>query len=158
MLNLVAVQVMNYLPRTDGQQVAVVLGDWPHTQTKLLSENSWLPTLVSGTQLNLGVVIAVAVAVAVYILLWRTGFGFRTRAVGCRPTQPLRRMPSSAHDERHGLSGRMLRDRRCLSFRSISHRMGRRELTGFTARWLQRHRVALFGGLKPLWSILSATF
>ena len=51
-------------------------------QTQLLSKNSWLPIVVPGTQLHLGVVIAVLVAVAAYFLLWRTSFGFRIRAVG----------------------------------------------------------------------------
>ena len=60
MLNLVAVQVMNYLlsgPMVNKSQSFAVTGLIP--QTKLLSKNSWLPTIVSGTQLNLGVVIAV---------------------------------------------------------------------------------------------------
>ena len=83
MLNLVAVQVMNYLlsgPMINKSQSFAVTGSIP--QTRLLSKNSWLPTIVSGTQLNLGVVIAVAVAIGGYFLLWRTGFGFRIRAVG----------------------------------------------------------------------------
>ena len=81
MLNLVAVQLMNYLlagPLVD--HTSSVGGLIP--QTRLLSSHSWLPILAHGTQLHLGVPIAVAVAVAVYVLLWRTSFGFRIRAVG----------------------------------------------------------------------------
>ena len=51
-------------------------------QTRLLSRNAWLPTLIAGTQLHLGVLIAVLLAVAVYVLLWRTSLGLRIRAVG----------------------------------------------------------------------------
>ena len=82
MLNLVAVQLMNYLlagPLVDNS-IGTVGGKIP--QTQLLPKHSWLPILVSGTQLHLGVVIAVLVAVAAYFLLWRTSFGFRVRAVG----------------------------------------------------------------------------
>jgi len=83
MLNLVAVQLMNYL--LAGPLVAksgyAVGGLIP--QTRLLSKNSWLPTLIAGTQLHLGVLIAVLLAVAVYLLLWRTGLGFRIRRLGC---------------------------------------------------------------------------
>ena len=85
MLNLVAVQVMNYLlagPMVDQSQDSVG-GLIP--ETKLLSPNSWLPILVPGTQLHLGIAIAVAVAIAAYFLLWRTSFGFRLRAVGLSP-------------------------------------------------------------------------
>src|SRR5579864_1608294 len=83
MLNLVAVQIMNYLlagPLIDKTTPFAVTGKIP--QTRLLSKHAWLPTLVHGTQMHLGVVIAVLMAVAVYVLLWRTGFGFRIRAVG----------------------------------------------------------------------------
>ena len=56
MLNLVAVQLMNYLlagPMVD-QTAGSVGGLIP--QTRLLSKHSWLPILVPGTQLHLGVV------------------------------------------------------------------------------------------------------
>src|SRR5450756_979663 len=78
MLNLVAVQFMNYM--LSGPLVArsgyAVGGLIP--QTQLLSPNSWLPTLIEGTQMHLGVLIALVLAIAVYVLLWRTSFGFRT--------------------------------------------------------------------------------
>ena len=115
MLNLVAVQVMNYLlsgPMINKSQSFSVTGLIP--QTRLLSRNAWLPTIVSGTQLNLGVVIAVAVAVAVYLVLWRTGFGFRIRAVGLSARRGrLRGDAGQAHDdERHGPLRCLLRARR----------------------------------------------
>jgi simple sugar transport system permease protein len=162
MLNLVAVQVMNYLlsgPMVNKSQSFSVTGLIP--QTKLLSENSWLPTLVGGTQLNLGVVIAVAVAVAVYFLLWRTGFGFRTRAVGLSSAaaayagMPVKRTMMNAmvlSGACCGIAGAVL------VFGSISHRMVTDgSLTGFTGNdGFNGIVVALFGGLNPLWSILSA--
>ena len=83
MMNLVAVQLMNYLlagPMVDKIVAGSVGGLIP--QTRLLSKNSWLPIIVPGTQLHLGVLIAVLVAIGAYVLLWRTSFGFRVRAVG----------------------------------------------------------------------------
>ncbi|HTW08186.1 MAG TPA: ABC transporter permease, partial [Acidimicrobiales bacterium] len=161
MLNLVAVQVMNYLlsgPMVNRSQAFSITGLIP--QTKLLSKSAWLPTIVGGTQLNLGVVIAVVVAIAAYFLLWRTGFGFRLRAVGL------------SHDAARyaGMSVKrtilysMLLSGVCcglggavLVFGSISHRMVTDgSLTGFTGNdGFNGIVVALFGGLNPLWSVVS---
>ena len=55
MLNLVAVQVMNYLlAGPDGRQDAGFAIGGLIPQTRLLSRNSWLPILIPGTQLHLG--------------------------------------------------------------------------------------------------------
>jgi simple sugar transport system permease protein len=161
MLNLVAVQLMNYLlagPMVD-HTAGAVGGLIP--QTRLLSKNAWLPILVSGTQLHLGVLIAVLVAVAAYFLLWRTSFGFRVRAVGLSREaatyagMPVRRTITSAltlSGAMCGLAGAML------VFGSISHRMiTDGSLTGFTgSAGFNGIVVALFGGLNPLWTILSS--
>ncbi len=162
MLNLVAVQVMNYLlsgPMINKSQSFAITGSIP--QTKLLSKNSWLPTIVSGTQLNLGVVIAVAVAVAGYFLLWRTGFGFRIRAVGLSRDAAAY---AGMRVKRTIMSSMVLSGACCgiagavLVFGSISHRMVTDgSLTGFTGNdGFNGIVVALFGGLNPLWSIVSA--
>jgi ABC-type uncharacterized transport system permease subunit len=161
MLNLVAVQLMNYLlagPLVDRSQFSVG-GLIP--QTRLLSRNSWLPIFVHGTQLHLGVLIAVIAAIAAYFLLWRTGFGFRIRAVGLSryasnyAGMPVRRTMTLAmilSGAMCGLAGAML------VFGSISHRMVTDgSLTGFTgSAGFNGIVVALFGGLNPLWTIVSA--
>jgi ABC-type uncharacterized transport system permease subunit len=161
MLNLVAVQFMNYL--LSGPMIArsgyAVGGLIP--QTKLLSRNSWLPTLIPGTQLHLGVLIAVLLAVAVYVLLWHTSLGFRIRAVGLsreassyagmsvKSTMTLAMTLAGALA---GIAGAML------VIGSISHRMGTDgTLTGFTGNaGFNGIVVALFAGLNPLWTILTA--
>jgi general nucleoside transport system permease protein len=161
MLNLVAVQFMNYL--LSGPLVArsgyAVGGLIP--QTRLLSRNSWLPILISGTQLHLGVLIAVLLAMAVYVLLWHTSLGFRIRAVGLsreasryagmsvRSTMTLAMTLAGALS---GIAGAML------VFGSISHRMVTDgTLTGFTGNaGYNGIVVALFAGLNPLWTILTA--
>jgi general nucleoside transport system permease protein len=161
MLNLVAVQLMNYLlagPMVD-HSAGTVGGLIP--QTRLLPKSSWLPILVPNTQLHLGVVIAVLVAVGAYVLLWRTGFGFRVRAVGLSRDaamyagMPVRRtitLAMTLSGGMCGLAGSML------VFGSISHRMVTDgSLTGFTgSAGFNGIVVALFGGLNPLWTILSA--
>jgi simple sugar transport system permease protein len=161
MLNLVAVQLMNYLlagPMVD-RSAGSVGGLIP--QTQLLSKHSWLPIILPGTQLHLGVVIAVVVAFAVYLLLWRTSFGFRIRAVGLSREaatyagMPVKRTITAAltlSGAMCGLAGAML------VFGSISHRMVTDgSLTGFTGSdGFNGIVVALFGGLNPIWTIVSA--
>ncbi|MGO9180397.1 MAG: ABC transporter permease [Candidatus Limnocylindrales bacterium] len=163
MLNLVAVQVMNYLlagPMVDHSQASVG-GLIP--ETELLSPNSWLPILVAGTQLHLGVLIAVIVAVGAYLLLWRTSFGFQIRSVGLSRDasayagMPVKRTIVAAmtlSGAMCGLAGSIL------VFGSISHRMVTDgSLTGFTgSAGFNGIVVALFGGLNPLWTIASAFF
>lgn len=161
MLNLVAVQFMNYM--LSGPLVAksgyAVGGLIP--QTELLSQNSWLPTLVPGTQLHLGVVIAVLLAVAVYVLLWRTSFGFRIRAVGLSPAaaqysgmsvKPTITLALTIAGALSGVAGAILVGG------SISHRMVTDgSLTGFTGNaGFNGIVVALFAGLQPLWTIVTA--
>jgi simple sugar transport system permease protein len=161
MLNLVAVQLMNYLlagPMVDNSAGSVG-GLIP--QTRLLPKASWLPILISNTQLHLGVLIAVLVAVAAYFLLWRTSFGFRIRAVGLSREastyagMPVKRtitLAMTLSGAMCGLAGSML------VFGSISHRMVTDgSLTGFTgSAGFNGIVVALFGGLNPLWTIVSA--
>jgi len=161
MLNLVAVQFMNYM--LSGPLVAksgyAVGGLIP--QTQLLSPNSWLPTLIAGTQLHLGVVIAILLAVAVYVLLWRTSFGFRIRAVGLSreasqyagmSVKPTITAAMTLAGALSGVAGAML------VFGSISHRMVTDgSLTGFTGNaGFNGIVVALFAGLHPLWTIVTA--
>ena len=161
MMNLVAVQLMNYLlagpmvDKTSGSVGGLI------PQTRLLSKHSWLPIIVPGTQLHLGVVFSVLVAIAAYFLLWHTSFGFRVRAVGLSREaatyagMPVRRtitLAMALSGATCGLAGSML------VFGSISHRMVTDgSLNGFTgSAGFNGIVVALFGGLNPLWTILSA--
>ena len=161
MLNLVAVQVMNWLlagPMVDKSQNAVY-GMIP--ETKLLPRHSWLPIIVPGTQLHLGVFLAVIIAIAIWILLARTSFGFRLKAVGLSrdasryagiPVKRTITLAMTISGALCGLAGALL------VFGSISHRMVTDgSLTGFTGSdGFNGIVVALFGGLSPLWTIVSA--
>ena len=84
MMNAIAVQLMNFLlsgPMIDPSQ-ARLASKIP--QTARLLEIFRLPRLAP-TRLHLGALIAVILAFLVYILLWRTTWGYRIRAVGQNP-------------------------------------------------------------------------
>jgi simple sugar transport system permease protein len=84
MMNAIAVQLMNFLlrgPMIDPSQ-AELASKIP--QTARLEDAFRLPRWVP-TRLHLGALIAVVLAVLVYILLWRTTWGYRIRAVGQNP-------------------------------------------------------------------------
>lgn len=82
MLNIVAVQVMNFLLQgvlqDDGGDS--VLSNIP--QTRRLPRNTDLPILPVGSHLNAGIVVGIIAAVAAWAILWRTVLGYRLRAVG----------------------------------------------------------------------------
>lgn len=160
MLNIIAVQIMNYLlagPLVDKEFSGFSL----IPQTRRLSPNADLPVLVQGTKLHAGVVVAVLAAVLAYVLLWRTGLGFRLRAVGLSRDassyagMPVRRTITLAltlSGALAGLAGAVL------VFGSASHRMVTDgTATGFTgSAGFNGIVAALFGGLNPLWTIASA--
>jgi simple sugar transport system permease protein len=84
MMNAIAVQLMNFVlrgPMIDPSQ-AELASKIP--QTARLLDAFRLPRWVP-TRLHLGALIAVVLAVLVYILLWRTTWGYRIRAVGQNP-------------------------------------------------------------------------
>jgi ABC-type uncharacterized transport system permease subunit len=160
MLNIVAVQVMNYLLR--GPLVDKGFSGFSLIpQTQRLSPHSDLPILVRGTQLHSGILVAVLAAIAVYVVLWRTGMGFRLRAVGLSREasnyagMPVKRTITLAltlSGAMAGLAGAVL------VFGSASHRMVTDgTATGFTgSAGFNGIVAALFGGLHPLWTILSS--
>jgi simple sugar transport system permease protein len=161
MLNLVAVQIMNWLlagPMVDKTQNSTY-GLIP--ETRLLPRASWMPILIANTQLHLGVLIAVVVAAGVWVLLYRTSFGFRLQAVGLSrdaskyagmPVKRTMTLAMTISGAMCGLAGALL------VFGSISHRMVTDgSLTGFTGSdGFNGIVVALFGALNPLWTIISA--
>jgi general nucleoside transport system permease protein len=160
MLNIVAVQIMNYLlsgPLVDKSFSGFSL----IPQTKRLPVQADLPAMVHGTQLHLGALIAVLVAGGAYVLLWRTGLGFRLRAVGLSREassyagMPVKRtivLALTLAGAMAGLAGAIL------VFGSASHRMVTDgTATGFTgSAGFNGIVAALFGGLNPLLTIVSS--
>ncbi|MDX1615061.1 MAG: ABC transporter permease [Candidatus Promineifilaceae bacterium] len=88
MLNVIAVQAMNFLLRGPMIDPAQLETASRIPQTARLERAFDLPRLVP-TRLHLGAGIAVVLAILVYIFLWRTSIGYRIRAVGL--SQPASR-------------------------------------------------------------------
>ena len=51
-------------------------------QTDAIAKSAYLPNIISGTRVHLGLILAILVAVGVSVLLNKTSLGFRIRAVG----------------------------------------------------------------------------
>lgn len=156
MMNAIAVQLMNFLlrgPMIDPSQ-AQLASKIP--QTARLIDAFHLPRLAP-TRLHLGALIAVALAFLVYVLLWRTTWGYRIRAVGQNPHASryagikvsrymvLALLLSGAFS---GLAG-------AVQVYGVNYRMiTDGSASGFTgAAGFNGIVAALFGQLHPIWSI-----
>ena len=84
MLNVIALQLMNFLIRGILIDPAGVSAGTYLAQSERLPEQVWLPRIPQ-TYLHAGAILAVALAIIVYIFLWRTTIGYRIRAVGLNP-------------------------------------------------------------------------
>ncbi len=158
MLNVVAVQLMNYLLRGPLIDPLEVERGTRIPQTERLVESADLPRLFGSGRFHIGPLIAILAAVAAYILLWRTPIGYRIRAVGQNASAsryagiPVKRtivLALTMSGALCGLAGAVL------VFGSESHRMVTDGSTaGFTgSAGFNGIVAALFGGLHPLWTI-----
>ena len=77
MSTYVALNIMNYLLRTFLMETKA---EYP--QTNPLDSSIWLPILIPRTRLHIGFVLAVLACIGTWVLLYKTPFGFRVRAVG----------------------------------------------------------------------------
>jgi simple sugar transport system permease protein len=161
MLNIVAVQSMNYLLRGPLIDPGEIERGTRIPQTARLPETTDLPILFDTGRVHLGVLIAILAALAAWILLWRTSLGFKLRSVGLNRDAaryagiPVQRSIITAlalSGAMAGLAGAIL------VFGSESHRMVTDgSSTGFTgSAGFNGIVVALFAGLHPLMSIPSA--
>ncbi len=158
MLNIVAVQVMNYLLRGPLIDPAEIARGTRIPQTKRLSPNADLPVLLHGTRLHLGVMVALVAAVLTWVFLWRTTTGYRLRAAGANAdaaryagiaVKRMTMLALTASGAMCGLAGSVL------VFGSESHRfVTDGSATGFTgSAGFNGIVAALFGGLHPLLTI-----
>ncbi|NDJ75251.1 MAG: ABC transporter permease, partial [Chloroflexi bacterium] len=89
MLNQIAFQVMFYLLKGDLQDPRQQSRAGGIAKTVKVPEHTRLPRLTWFTDVNIrlhaGLLVAIALAVLVYVLLWRTTYGYRIRAVGKNP-------------------------------------------------------------------------
>ena len=77
MFNYIGLYMISYF--VDGP-LREASGFYP--QTDMIGENAFLPYLIPETRLHIGFIIAVLLAIAVYIVLNKTPFGYKLRAVG----------------------------------------------------------------------------
>lgn len=80
MLNYIAQYLVSYVVDKPLRETS---GFYP--QTDLIGENAFLPYIVPNTRLHIGFIIALILAGLVYLILWKTPFGYRLRAVGFNP-------------------------------------------------------------------------
>lgn len=156
MMNAIAAQFMNFL--LGGAMIDPVQAERASKipQTARLLEAFQLPRLVP-TRLHLGALIAVILAILVYILLWRTTWGYRIRAVGQNP-----------HASRYAgikvqryvvlallLSGAFAGLAGAIQVYGVNYRMiTDGSASGFTGgAGFNGIVAALFGQLHPIWSI-----
>lgn len=156
MLNIIAVQGMNYLlrqPMIDPAQ-AEVASRIP--QTARLAQAFDLPRLVP-TRLHLGALLAVILAFVVYIFLWRMTAGYRIRAVGLNPDASRYAGINVKHNIVLALllSGAFAGLAGAIQVYGVHHRMFTDgSLAGFTgSAGFNGIVVALFGKLNPLGAI-----
>ena len=158
MLNIVAVQLMNFLLRGPMIDPGEIERGTRIPQTARLAESADLPLILGSDRLHIGPLLAVLAAIAAYILLWRTPLGYRVRAVGQNADAaryagiPVKRTITLAltmSGAMCGLAGAVL------VFGSESHRMVTDGSTaGFTgSAGFNGIVAALFGGLHPLWTV-----
>ncbi|GBD84466.1 inner membrane ABC transporter permease protein YjfF [bacterium BMS3Abin02] len=158
MLNIVAVQTMNFLLRGPMMDPAEIEAGSRIPQTARLAQAADLPILVKGTRLNAGILISIVAAVVAYFFLWRMTEGFRIRAVGLNPHASRY---AGIHVQRSTVLALTLSGALCglagaiLVFGSESHRFVTDGSSfGFTgSAGYNGIVVALFGGLNPLGTI-----
>lgn len=126
-------------------------------QSPLFEATAWLPKLVPGTDLHLGIALAIIAAVAGNYMLWRTTLGFRWRVAGASvnaaryagisPGRTVFGLMATAGGLA-GLAGAI----ECLG---VHYRL----IEGFSAGFgFNAVAVALMGGLNPLFVIPAALF
>lgn len=154
MLNFVGIYFVSYLihdPNLLAQENA------SYAQSRSILDSAFLPILVKGTSMHLGIVIAVILAFILYFVLNYTKFGFRTRMVGANP-------------EAARYAGVNIKSSLILTFLIVggfSGLMGSVEILGLKHSLYDSFSgglgfdtvtVALLGGVNPLGVIIAAFF
>jgi simple sugar transport system permease protein len=156
MLNQIAVQLLNYLLRGPMMDPVQIEQQSFIPQTARFSLATDLPR-IQPTRLNLGFFIAVAVAVLVWLLLWKTTWGYRIRAVGLNPRASQRAGINVATYSVIALllSGALAGLGGAVQVYGVNHRLlTNGSATGFTGNaGFNGIVAALFGQLHPLGTI-----
>ena len=126
-------------------------------QSPLFDSTAWLPKLIPGTDLHLGIAIAVVAALGANYLLWRTTLGFRWRVVGA--SLPAARYAGVSHGRTvfglMGTAGALAGLAGAIECLGVHYRL----IEGFSAGFgFNAVAIALMGALNPLYVLPSALF
>lgn len=152
MLNYIAYYLVAYL-------LDVPLREPPgyFPQSAQIARQAWLPYLIPGTRLHLGVVIAFLSALVVYFLIWRSPLGYEMRAVGFNREAARH---SGMNVEKNmvlafSLSGAFAGLAGMVEIAGLHHRL----LNGFSSEYgFDAMAVALLGKLHPVGVIIASIF
>ena len=126
-------------------------------QSPLFDSIAWLPKLVPGTDLHIGIVLAVVAALIANVVLWRTPLGFRWRLVGAS-ANAARYAGVSAPRAIYGLmatAGALAGLAGAIECLGVHYRL----IEGFSAGFgFNAVAIALMGALNPLYVLPSALF
>ena len=126
-------------------------------QSPLFDAAAWLPKLVPGTDLHIGIVLAVMTAFAANFVLWRTSLGFRWRLVGAS-AKAARYAGVSARRAIYGLmatAGALAGLAGAIECLGVHYRL----IEGFSAGFgFNAVAIALMGALNPIYVLPSALF
>jgi simple sugar transport system permease protein len=153
MLNFVAIYLVSYLVH---EPRLLALEGASYAQSRTILESAFLPILIKGTSMHIGIIFAVVLAFMLQFVLNHTSFGFRTRMVG-------------ANQDASHYSGVKVRKSLFITFLIVggfSGLMGTVEILGlkhslydqFSAGMgYETISVALLGGVNPM-GVLAAAF
>jgi ABC-type uncharacterized transport system permease subunit len=126
-------------------------------QSAQIAEQAWLPYLLPGTRLHIGVIFALVTIVVVYFILWRSPLGYQMRAVGLN--QKAARNAGIKVEKNLvlalGLSGAFAGLAGMVEIAGIHHRL----MGGFSSEYgFDAMAVALLGKTHPAGVAIAALF
>jgi ABC-type uncharacterized transport system permease subunit len=152
MLNYIATYLVAYL-------LDVPLREPPgyFPQSAQIAKQAWLPYLLKGTRLHMGVIFAFVAAFIVYFILWRSPLGYQMRAVGFN--QKAARNAGIKVEKNLvlalALSGAFAGLAGMVEIAGIHHRL----LGGFSSEYgFDAMAVALLGKTHPVGVVIAALF
>lgn len=144
MLNYIAIYLISYL--LDGP-IKEPGGYFP--QSAQIIKGAWLPYVIQGTRLHIGIIFAIVSILIVYFILWRSPLGFQMRAVGYNQTAAKNNGIKIGINLvlALGLSGAFAGLAGAVEISGLHHRL----MNGFSSNYgFDAMAIALLGKLNPI--------